>query len=177
MTNPNVASRTASIDYLAPTMADRSRIVSLLTRAFSAVPTPDLAAMLCDSADVHAVIDFNIERKLGLVAKIRDEIVGICGWRLQRGTPVSGQPVCAQLVLLYVVDEYRRQGIAENLCRHYLTACQDRQYADPTFRLPGSVPTDSLLKKLSFIERYRIFGAPPGLRQAHHMRTDDDARV
>ena len=148
-----------TVVYSPPDSADRKAIELLLTEAYRPFPEWSGACSQFSEPARKARLDFNIERQMGIVAKVEDQLVGIAGWRFRRGHPAIPTPNCVELVVLFVTADFRRQGIGEALCRSYLDRCTERQFGSPSFNLPTDVAVEGLMKKIGYSESSRIFGA------------------
>ncbi len=140
-----------------PDPADREQIVAFLRVVYSKSQSPEYAPYMSDTGDAGSRLDYCIERKLGAIAKIGRRVVGIAGWRLCRGLPVTGDPVCAELVLLYVAQEVRRRGVARRLCTRYLLAMREAKIRNPRIALYPTPELEALFAELGFREHLRIY--------------------
>jgi len=146
-----------SIVICEPSLADRDQIVAMLLEFYRTRELPELTPYLFDTGDAASRLDYCIERQLGALAKIGDRVVGLCGWRLTHGAPVLGEPVGAEMVVLYVHADARRNGIAEKLCRRFLQVCRDSGISKPRLALQTTPESEALLLKLGFSERLRVY--------------------
>lgn len=145
------------VTYGPPQLSDRNAIVAMLKKAYQPFPGWSDVCSRFDEPDQSARLDFNIERQMGVVARLNDELVGIAGWRLRRSQLATGTPNSVELVVLHVLPQFRRQGIGEGLCRAYLEQCARRNFGDPIFNLPTDAPVEGLMTKLGYSERSRTF--------------------
>ena len=148
-----------TVVYSAPESSDRKAIELLLTEAYRPFPEWSGACSQFSEPALKARLDFNIERQMGIVAKVEERLVGIAGWRFRRGHAALPTPNCVELVVLFVSADVRRQGIGEALCRGYLDRCAERQFGSPRFNLPTDAAVEGLMKKIGYSERSRIFSA------------------
>ncbi len=146
-----------SIVICEPTFADRDQIADILRAFYTERALPDLEPYLIDTGDASSHLDYCIERQLGALAKVGERVVGLCGWRLYHGAPVIGEPVAAELVVLYVVPDGRRNGIGERLCSQFLTMCRTAGYKKPRIAVHPTPESNALFAKLGFREHQRIY--------------------
>lgn len=155
----SIADKTDTVVIADPSFADREQIAAILHEFYGARELPELTPFLFDSGDAASRLDYCIERKLGAIAKVGDRVVGLCGWRLTHGAPIIGDPVGAEMVVLYVHEDARRIGIAEKLCKRFLQYCRENDVRSPRMAVQTTPETEALFLKLGFSERVRVYQA------------------
>ncbi|MEZ5738642.1 MAG: GNAT family N-acetyltransferase [Burkholderiaceae bacterium] len=131
--------------------ADERDILDLLVQLLEGL-APLYQSDWANSGDALSSVRDRIEKRQVLVAEVDGNIVGAVSWRPRVAPPPHRMVRYAELETLFVVPDWREQGIAHQLCERVQRACLEQAIPQVRVERRLGAKETSLFAAVGFVE-------------------------
>jgi len=111
----------------------------------------DIDAGWLTTGDASALVQYRLEKQLGLIALNGSDAVGFMSWKLGIAQPPYRAVRYSQIDGLWVNERSRRQGLARALWAQYLQECSRQAIRDIRISVPASATSLPFFAALGFV--------------------------